>query len=30
MAFHGGFLGVVVAGALIFCWKHKLSLLPVA
>ncbi len=29
MAFHGGFLGVVIAG-LIFCWKHKLALAPVA
>ncbi len=29
MAFHGGFLGVTIAG-LIFCWKHRLKLLPVA
>ena len=25
MAFHGGFLGVTIAG-LLFCWKHKLPL----
>ena len=29
MAFHGGFLGVTVAG-LLFCWKHKLPLAGVA
>ncbi len=29
MAFHGGFLGVTIAG-LIFCWKHKLPLAKVA
>ena len=29
MAFHGGFLGVALAG-LIFCWKHKLSMIGVA
>lgn len=29
MAFHGGFLGVTVAG-LLFCWKHKLSMIGVA
>lgn len=29
MAFHGGFLGVTIAG-LLFCWKHKLSMLGVA
>ena len=29
MAFHGGFLGVTIAG-LLFCWKHKLSMIGVA
>ena len=29
MAFHGGFLGVTIAG-LLFCWKHKLSMVGVA
>lgn len=29
MSFHGGFLGVVVAGVL-FCWKNKIPLLPTA
>ncbi len=29
MAFHGGFLGVTIAG-LVFCWKHKLPLAKVA
>ncbi len=29
MAFHGGFLGVTIAG-LLFCWKHKLSMIAVA
>ena len=29
MAFHGGFLGVTVAG-LLFCWKHSLPLAKVA
>ncbi len=29
MAFHGGFLGVTLAG-LVFCWKHKLPLAKVA
>ena len=27
MSFHGGFLGVVVAG-LLFCWKHHIKILP--
>ncbi len=29
MAFHGGFLGVAIAG-LIFCWKHKLPIAKMA
>ncbi len=29
MAFHGGFLGVTIAG-LLFCWKHRLSMIGVA
>lgn len=29
MAFHGGFLGVAIAG-LVFCWKHRLPLAGVA
>jgi phosphatidylglycerol:prolipoprotein diacylglycerol transferase len=29
MSFHGGFLGVVVAG-LLFCWKNKIPILPTA
>ncbi|MEM6387842.1 MAG: prolipoprotein diacylglyceryl transferase [Pseudomonadota bacterium] len=29
MAFHGGFLGVAIAG-LVFCWKHKLPVVGVA
>ncbi|MCK4713492.1 MAG: prolipoprotein diacylglyceryl transferase [Marinosulfonomonas sp.] len=27
MSFHGGFMGVVSAG-LLFCWKHKIKMLP--
>ncbi len=27
MSFHGGFMGVVVT-SLIFCWKHKIKMLP--
>ena len=27
MSFHGGFMGVVIAG-LIFCWKHGIKMLP--
>ncbi|MCL4107723.1 UNVERIFIED_CONTAM: hypothetical protein GTU68_022184 [Idotea baltica] len=29
MSFHGGFLGVVIAG-LLFCWKNKIPILPTA
>ncbi|MEM9426753.1 MAG: prolipoprotein diacylglyceryl transferase [Pseudomonadota bacterium] len=29
MAFHGGFMGVVAAG-LLFCWKHKISVVGLA
>ena len=29
MAFHGGFMGVVAAG-LLFCWKHKISIVGLA
>lgn len=29
MSFHGGFLGVAVAGAL-FCWREKIPMLPMA
>ena len=29
MAFHGGFVGVVVA-VILFCWANKLSLWPTA
>jgi len=29
MAFHGGFLGVLVAGT-VFCWKHKISMIGMA
>lgn len=27
MSFHGGFMGVVIA-SLLFCWKHKINMLP--
>ncbi len=29
MAFHGGFLGVMIAG-LIFCWKHNINVIGIA